>query len=444
MPLTSTDGLLLKQLTSAMLESKDAEPEIRDLLTREKEKALKKIGWDPENRIYSYNKGPYTYHKIGTPIQKSSKDRNHLISVAYDFYFGKESDKSDWTVKQCFYEQIKKLKNLASKGARSEETIIIYIQKFKKFCEEYPKNYNGSPSFQETFADFPIARVTKHKLLEYIEASVTDFSLSKDGLRDFKTVVGLPFTYAATEGIIDFNILKTIDTRTIYTFDENVKHLKAYTREEIQKLLDVMTDECVLSSYRSSSIVREAAAALCLETQLSVRAGETRSMKVSDVCFDFGDERIDIHSFIRRTRDSEGKRCYEYRNLTKAKSREGDRSPGLSDFAISIIKQQIERHPDSEYLFCNKNGKPLAENALSQWLKRFCDIAGVEYKRPHCLRCTAITSMNSHGIDKTRIQHTSGQLDPNTTDRYIDASRSEDISHEEANAIYVKPSNFKA
>ena len=51
--------------------------------------------------------------------------------------------------------------------------------------------------------------------------------------------------------------------------------------------------------------------------------------------------------------------------------------------------------------------------------------------------------MTSYGIDKTRIQHASGHLDPKTTDGYIDASRSVEISHDEANIIYVKPSVFE-
>lgn len=160
------------------------------------------------------------------------------------------------------------------------------------------------------------------------------------------------------------------------------------------------------------------------------------------MCFDEDSPSINIHAFIRRTRDSDGKRLYEYNPVTKAKKRKGDRSPGLSDFAMSIIRQQIERHPNSEYLFCNSTGGPLAENALQQWLKRFCAIAGVEYKRPHCLRCTAITTMASSSIDRTRIQHAAGHLTPAMTDYYIDASISDEITAEEATRVFLKPRNF--
>ncbi len=77
------------------------------------------------------------------------------------------------------------------------------------------------------------------------------------------------------------------------------------------------------------------------------------------------------------------------------------------------------------------------------WLKKFCAIAGVEYRRPHCLRSSAISELNDSNIGKGRIQHTAGHLDPETTNRYIDHSKADEITPEEANRIYPKPSKYK-
>ncbi len=203
-----------------------------------------------------------------------------------------------------------------------------------------------------------------------------------------------------------------------------------------------MTDETVLSSYRKGSLAREAAAALCLETQLSVRDGETRAFKVSDICFEPGQESIRIHAFIRKSKDADGKTVYQYHPVTKSKSRDGDRSPGLSDFAISILLDTLARHSDDKYVF-SSNGKPLPVNTLSKWLRRFCDKTGVEYRRPHCLRSSAISELNDSNIGKGRIQHTAGHLNPETTNRYIDQTKSSEITCEEANRIYPKPSKYK-
>lgn len=92
-----------------------------------------------------------------------------------------------------------------------------------------------------------------------------------------------------------------------------------------------------LRFFVAPSLARKAAAALCYETQITVRAGETRALKVSDVCLDEGNEYVNVNAFIRRSRDSNGKRIFVYRPITKAKSRKDDRSPGLSDFAKEII-----------------------------------------------------------------------------------------------------------
>lgn len=344
------------------------------------------------------------------------------------------------TVRECFEAQMERFDTLATKEARSKESSVIYRQKFKKFCDDYPANVK-EPIGKCNIADKMIREISRSELHQYFENITTDFHLSRSGLRDAKTALSKAYQYAINNDIVASNLVEAVDTSDIYTFDENVRNMEAYTDDEVQKLLDIMTDETVLSSYRKNSLAREAAAALCYETQVTVRAGETRALRVSDVCLDEGSESVKITSFIRRSRDENGKRCFEYRPVTKAKSRKGDRTPALSDFAKQIIVESINRHPDDEYVF-SSNGKQLPENCLAQWLRKFCTIAGVEYRRPHCLRCTTITALNSGGINKTRMQHSAGQLCPTTTDRYIDASRSTDITKEEANRIFQKPTNY--
>ena len=438
----STNRSLIIALEIAMMEC-DTEPEFREMLTKEKEKALKKIGWNPDKKIKITNRGQF---KTSSPFQKCCKDYHKVIDYAYDYFFGDEAKKKDLTVAECFEKQMEKFDYLCDKDAKSRESEMLYFQRFRKFFLDYPDNIDN-PVGSFALGQLKIRDVSKSLLHEYLECIAADFHLTRAGLRDAKTPLSKAFQYAVIEDIIEYNPVTVIDTSDIYTFD-NKSDLTAYTDEEVRKLLDVMTDETVLSSYRKGSLAREAAAALCYETQITVRAGETRALRVSDVCLDEGQESASITAFIRRTRDKDGNRIFIYRPVTKAKSRKGDRSPALSDFAVQIILQQIERHPDDEYVF-SSNGKPLPENCLQQWLQRFCKIAGIEYRRPHCLRCTTITQEREAGISKNRIQHSAGHLSPKTTDGYFDTSRSAEITKEEANRIFVKPSatscyqNFK-
>ncbi len=433
------------QLISALSEAimnQDAEPEYMEMLKKEKIRALCKIGWNPEEKIYSYKKGRYEYFKINVPIQKSSKDKDLLIHEAYRHYFGDEANKRNLTVKECFELQMQIFDSAIYKEARSAESASIYRHNFNKFFVDYPSNVEN-PSAKEPLGSKPISSLKKGYIHQYLESLVNDFHLNRNGLGDAKTALSKAFIYASNNDIIELNPLINVNTSDIITFEDNTHTVEAYPVEDIIRLLDVMTDEEVLSSFRKGSLAREAAAALCLETQLSVRAGETRAFRVSDICFEPGRESIRIHSFIRKTRDRTGETIYQYRTVTKSKSRDGDRTPGLSDFAVSILRDTIARHPDDEYVF-SSNGKPLPVNTLSLWLRKFCKIAGVEYRRPHSLRSSAISELNDGNIGRGRIQHTAGHLDPETTNRYIDHTKSSEITREEASRIYPKPSRFKA
>ena len=114
----------------------------------------------------------------------------------------------------------------------------------------------------------------------------------------------------------------------------------------------------------------------------------------------------------------------------------GNRTPSLCDFVVEILKKQRASSPeDAVYIFESK-GKPLAENTLNQWLRKFCEIAKVEYLPSHCIRFYAVTVLNEHGIDRNRIQHTAGHCCPSTTEHYIRVARSNELTKQEANVVY--------
>ena len=197
-----------------------------------------------------------------------------------------------------------------------------------------------------------------------------------------------------------------------------------------------MTDEKVLSKYRKGSLAYVAARALCLAFCAPLRNGEIRSLKWSDVDFTEGAENVFVHSQMRRFTDENGKQKYLYGSKTKAKKLKGSRTPSLCDFAVEILKKQRkDSRGDAVYIFESK-GKPLAENTLNQWLRKFCEIAGVAYMPSHCIRFYAVTALNEHGINRNRIQHTAGHCCPSTTEHYIRVSRSDDLTKWEANAVY--------
>lgn len=82
---------LINELTSSIIHG-DTDPEARNMLTREKIKALREIGWDPDLKIKITNRGEY---KVSAPFQKCLKDKTRVIDFAYNYFFSEHDKKAE-------------------------------------------------------------------------------------------------------------------------------------------------------------------------------------------------------------------------------------------------------------------------------------------------------------------------------------------------------------
>lgn len=410
-------NLLIEALEREIIVLRDdiLSPKI-NMLVEEYEQALKEAGWDPEQKIKITKRGEY---KISSPFQCCLNERIKVLKRVYDYYY----HNIDITLEECFDKAMERFDKLVNGNARSTESAKNYRSNFNRFVRKY------------AIAQKPIRQIKASALHEHLEDIAMEQELSVAGLRDARTVLYKAFAYAYNNDIITNNVMDGLSTGDIVTKEINNDE-RVYTEEERDKLLKVMTDETVLSQYRKSSLAYVAARALCLAFCAPLRNGEIRSLKWEDVDFTEGDESIFIHSQIRRFTDNNGRQKYIYGTKTKAKKRKGNRTPALCDFAVAILKKQRENSlEDAVYIF-ESNGKPLAENTLNQWLKRFCNIAGIEYLPSHSIRFYAVTTMNAYGIDKARIQHTAGHCCVSTTEHYIRNERANELTKTEANMVY--------
>lgn len=386
-----------------------------EMLVREYEKALKEVGWDPDKKISITKRGEY---KTSTPIQICLKNRVAVLKRMYSYFYG-----NSLTLAECFDKSMERFDKLVAGEARSTESSKNYRSNFNRFVRKYE------------ISNIEIKKIKVSMIHEHLEDIAMEQKLSVSGLRDARTVLSKAFAYAYNHDIITRNIMDGISTSDIATKEVNNDE-RVYTIEEREKLLSVMTNEEILSKYRKSSLAYVASRALCLAFCAPLRNGEIRSLKWSDVDFTEGQENIFIHSQIRRFTDKNGQQKYLYGNMTKAKKRKGNRTPSLCDFAVEILKKQREDSPEEATFIFESNGKPLAENTLNQWLKRFCSIANVEYLPSHSIRFFAVTALNAHGIDKARIQHSAGHCCPSTTEHYIRNARADELTKEEVNRVY--------
>ncbi len=78
--------------------------------------------------------------------------------------------------------------------------------------------------------------------------------------------------------------------------------------------------------------------------------------------------------------------------------------------------KKIDRHPDSEFIFCKKDGKPY--NSIKKSFSRVMKIAGIEDFRPHDLRHTFASHLVMSGCDIRTVQQLMGHKTITMTMRY--------------------------
>lgn len=138
--------------------------------------------------------------------------------------------------------------------------------------------------------------------------------------------------------------------------------------------------------------------------QTGLRTGELVGLKWEDV--DFANRTITI------------KRSMEYRHSTKEwrvgppKSASGNRSIPLTDEAISILKQQKEKHKDikvipiewKDFVFLCRKGSPIKNSTYDTALYKICNLSGIPNFGMHVLRHTFATRCIEAGMKPKTLQ----------------------------------------
>jgi len=95
------------------------------------------------------------------------------------------------------------------------------------------------------------------------------------------------------------------------------------------------------------------------------------------------------------------------------------RSVPLLDTAREIINKHIASHPESEYVFLNRDGKPFRAKAYHDALHDMCGRLNIRFIRPYDLRHEYASRLGDNNTDVNVIASLMGHNDPRTCMRYI-------------------------
>ncbi|MGC6767585.1 tyrosine-type recombinase/integrase [Enterococcus sp. LJL51] len=226
--------------------------------------------------------------------------------------------------------------------------------------------------------------------------------------KKFKSVLKMAFDYAVDMEMITSNpILKVTVPKPPLT-SENYERIedKFLEKEDVKKLLKVL-----YGSFQSVHMGRLAE----FMYLTGLRIGEATSITLKDV---------DLESGILKV---SGTLDYSngYKNAKKElpKTLSSFREIGLSKRAIKIMKELILentiKHPNAEFLFVGKTGKPIQISAFNTALKTANNKLGFEKIdkniSSHIFRHSHISLLAELGIEPKTIMERVGHADTETT-----------------------------
>ena len=283
-----------------------------------------------------------------------------------------------------------------------------------------PKNIEMIRALQTILQD-PMIRSGRPETLRAITGIAAGRSVTRSSFANARSLMNSIFDYAADQDYILSNPARLVSSRGL-KFKIPDHQDEIYTNEEREKIMAV--------AIRKDHVYARAVVSMFC---MNIRIGELRALKKDAVDFDL--QEVYIHREMVRSKDENGKTIHVCVNHTKSGIAEGNRYQPLSELATKILKLQMDKAPDGEYLFM-ENGHPLDTTQFNRWLKRFCQEAGVRYLSSHKIRFRAVTEMYMAGFEDAQIQIASGHADPRTTDRYKRLNHHATIDRERWNSVF--------
>jgi integrase len=125
--------------------------------------------------------------------------------------------------------------------------------------------------------------------------------------------------------------------------------------------------------------------------------------------------------------DLHGKRNSKTRIFSTNKARVDNRtSPiflqALLPYDPSIVRRQLDSHPDEDHIFLNDEGTPYTAGVYRRRLERWCKKAKIPVKPPYALRHSFASLQADENTNIVALGQLMGHTSTRTTARYIRAS----------------------
>ncbi len=247
----------------------------------------------------------------------------------------------------------------------------------------------------DEFARKDIRTISEVDLKKFIQEWVNKSTPKKKTFLSFKGILNMIFEYAYMHKIIVENPVSYVKNRPYMKSCDTSKaksEEKIFSPEEIQMLKDEVRRR-INSGLKRFGDYYINGYAMLFAIETGVRVGELCALKWEDV----KDNYIHIHA-QQLFQNVDGKKEVYYAPYTKNEkgiSEDGRQFPltnAIESLLNEIKAKQEELGIESEFIFCNEDGRWIIEEAYTSFLRRLCRSKGLTVTNNHAFRM----SLNSN------------------------------------------------
>lgn len=348
-------------ITETAVENKISEMTKRQI----KNAVINKLGHEP--KVYNHNDGKRIFTKIKTDgkwKQILGYDIDDLYKNLYEFYY----NDSDITLTDLFPRFMlyrRDMKKVTSKT----------MQENKRDWNKYIKDSD--------VAKIPMRKLKPRDYIKLFENITKDRTLTSKSVSNIKSLLNKMYAYAIREELVEYNPIKSVDFSEFnYYVPDNSD--KVYTTENRQKLLSYLYN-----------IVEPYSLAIQLDFQLTCRIGEIKALRWENV--DFDNRVISIKEQALSQREMKDDLTFDKTTTqvvprVKGNKPQGKRNIPMTTEAKRILLLAKEINPDGEYVFM-PYGRIMLTDTFNEYLKKYCNEAGVPYYSSHKIRFTSCSTL---------------------------------------------------
>lgn len=286
------------------------------------------------------------------------------------------------------------------------ETSTAITKKSLKIYHDYYQKYIAN----DEIAQIPLVDLKPKHFILYFQRLTKDRTLSKKEFTNIKSVLN---------GIIDLAILNELIDRN-YIHDVNCKNLPFKATNTTIIPFSESERKKIINYLKSSDDLVDLA--ICFDFFFTLRIGEIKALKWSDIHGDF----LNICRFA-----NEDNEIVEH---IKGNADEGIRTLYIKKEAKEILDKIKSLGFDKEFIFF-WDGHNFSTCTFNRHLRAVCEKLGIEYRSSHKVRFSTASIMNKHGVTETELQQMLGHTTKAMTHHYLRNVSTQDETIAKINAI---------